>query len=272
MTSDPVLIFVDPIDDNDIMLNGEFAGRTWPWIMNTFETAKATFSIEHEGWLSDSSSAIIDIEEGGSATWNIQLVQYVALDSGHTYEVSYIMDAIEQTNVNVSMHLDVDPYTGYWSNQSQLNELVEYGPFTFECTVNDPRTRFNFGLGMNQGQVYIDAVKLVDLNWEDTHFTGIETKGIQAVSNYSLRNYPNPFNPTTSIEFTIPQVEHVNITIYNLLGEKVKSLVNGRRAAGTHTIQWDGRDDYGNIVNSGCYIYKIISGDYTAAHRMLFLK
>lgn len=93
-------------------------------------------------------------------------------------------------------------------------------------------------------------------------------------SAFSLeQNYPNPFNPTTNIVFSLPKLAEVKLTIYTLLGQRVAVLVdNEKRAAGKHTVQWDGRDKTGNLVPSGVYIYKIESGDFSQARKMLLMK
>lgn len=96
-------------------------------------------------------------------------------------------------------------------------------------------------------------------------------------TDYSLeQNYPNPFNPTTMIQYSLPQDSHVKLTIYNLLGREVRVLYSGARAAGTYTANWDGRDDYGNKLSSGLYIYRlqVQSGDKVSVYtrRMMMLK
>lgn len=92
-------------------------------------------------------------------------------------------------------------------------------------------------------------------------------------SDYSLsQNYPNPFNPSTTIEFALPRQAHVRLSIYNVLGQEVVTLVNGPLAAGTHTRQWLGRDAFGNAVSSGIYFYRIQSKDQSLSRKMLLLK
>ncbi|MBD3170246.1 MAG: T9SS type A sorting domain-containing protein [candidate division Zixibacteria bacterium] len=75
------------------------------------------------------------------------------------------------------------------------------------------------------------------------------------------QNYPNPFNPRTTIKYTIPdlgpQPAQVELVVFNILGEKVKSLVNTRQGVGTYTVIWDGSDDNGNDVSSGVYFYQL---------------
>ncbi len=71
------------------------------------------------------------------------------------------------------------------------------------------------------------------------------------------RNYPNPFNPITNIEYVLPQAGQVTLIIYSILGEKVRTLVDEKTPAGHFAITWDGKDDYGNILSSGAYFYQI---------------
>jgi hypothetical protein len=85
-------------------------------------------------------------------------------------------------------------------------------------------------------------------------------------------NYPNPFNPETEIFFNLPERMFVNLAIYNILGEKVRTLANSAMEEGTHNIYWDGRDDTGTLVASGIYFYKLSAGEFTATRRMILMK
>jgi hypothetical protein len=85
-------------------------------------------------------------------------------------------------------------------------------------------------------------------------------------------NFPNPFNPETDIAFRLAERQEVQLTIYNILGEKVKVLANGVMSAGAHTVRWDGRDEAGNSVSSGIYFYRLSAGDRFETKRMLLLK
>jgi hypothetical protein len=86
------------------------------------------------------------------------------------------------------------------------------------------------------------------------------------------QNYPNPFNPTTVIEYTIPQPENVEIAIYDMLGQRIKTLVSGMHAAGTYEVIWDATNDLGSKVSSGIYLFKITSGKYIAIKKMVLLR
>jgi len=108
--------------------------------------------------------------------------------------------------------------------------------------------------------------------------------GIDTISNISdfeskiprrfelKQNYPNPFNPTTKITYTLPKASLVRLTIYNMLGQEVRSLVNISQAAGSYAVQWNGRHNSGAMVPSGIYLYKIEAGEFTQSRKMVLLK
>ncbi|HOT97746.1 MAG TPA: T9SS type A sorting domain-containing protein [bacterium] len=103
--------------------------------------------------------------------------------------------------------------------------------------------------------------------------TGVDKRGVAVVESYELgQNYPNPFNPTTTIDFSVPKASQVKLTVYNMLGQKVKTLVDRTMVAGTHTIKWDGLDDNGSAVSSGMYIYRLEGQFGVKSHKMMFLK
>jgi hypothetical protein len=87
-----------------------------------------------------------------------------------------------------------------------------------------------------------------------------------------LPNYPNPFNSTTALGYEIPVAGHVALTIYDILGREVRSLVNVYQQAGRHTILWDGRDNSERCLNSGVYFYTLKAGDFTQVRKMVLLR
>ena len=84
-------------------------------------------------------------------------------------------------------------------------------------------------------------------------------------------NFPNPFNPETTISFDVPEPSQIKITIYNRLGQKVRTLLDGTKAAGHYQINWNGTDDFGNKVSSGVYFYQLETEKYTATRKMIFI-
>lgn len=85
-------------------------------------------------------------------------------------------------------------------------------------------------------------------------------------------NYPNPFNPTTTISFSLPDEQEIELTIHNIKGQKVKRLINGQLTAGNHTMIWDGKDTNGKSVGTGIYFYKLKTGNDVLTRKMLILK
>jgi len=85
-------------------------------------------------------------------------------------------------------------------------------------------------------------------------------------------NYPNPFNPTTTIRFSIPEANQVTLRIYNSAGQLVRTLLSENRDAGNHSIVWDAINDNGQKVAAGVYVYRITAGGYTGAKQMILVK
>ena len=110
---------------------------------------------------------------------------------------------------------------------------------------------------------------------DNSTVTSVESKNHRAnVNGFGLvSNFPNPFNPSTTIEFTLPQQGLVKIEIYNILGSKIATLFNNQElSAGLKRVRWDGKDDNGRQVVSGAYIYRITSGNYNVSKKMMLLK
>ena len=94
-----------------------------------------------------------------------------------------------------------------------------------------------------------------------------------APEQFSLhQNYPNPFNPTTSLRYDLPENNLVNITIYDMMGKQVKTLVNQTQDAGYKSVIWDATNDYGKPVSAGIYLYQIQAGEYIQTKKMVLLK
>jgi hypothetical protein len=120
-----------------------------------------------------------------------------------------------------------------------------------------------------------DAINILGLCCKWT--MGVEETSIedlkQAIADYQLfNNYPNPFNPTTNIAFSLPETEDITLTVYNSLGRKVRTLLSGGVSEGKHSILWDGTDDSGDIVPSGMYFYELKSDRGVLQKKMILVK
>jgi hypothetical protein len=86
------------------------------------------------------------------------------------------------------------------------------------------------------------------------------------------QNYPNPFNPQTNFKFSLPQASHVKIDIFNILGQRIKTLVDEDMKAGVYLVDWDGKDEKGVEISSGVYFYRVTAGDFSDIRKMIFMK
>ena len=86
------------------------------------------------------------------------------------------------------------------------------------------------------------------------------------------QNYPNPFNPITSLRYDLPEDGIVNITVYDIMGRIVKTLVNNSQTAGYKSIQWNATNDRNEVVSAGLYLYTIQAGEFRQTKKMVLLK
>lgn len=94
-----------------------------------------------------------------------------------------------------------------------------------------------------------------------------------SVDRFTLeQNYPNPFNPTTVISYQLSETSDVEVTIYNQLGQEVRTLIKERKTAGAYQIEWDGRDHTGKQAASGVYLYHLKAGSYVETRKLVLLR
>ncbi len=126
---------------------------------------------------------------------------------------------------------------------------------------------------------WFDEVLIEELGYDSssTVMPSASSIGKNLPKEFALsQNYPNPFNPETVINYQIPEVQDSKITvslhIYNITGQLVKTLVNGEQEPGYYRVIWDGKDNKGNEVTSGIYLYKIIAGNFQQVRKMIIMK
>lgn len=120
---------------------------------------------------------------------------------------------------------------------------------------------------------YLYSCRLVEFAWGRTPTDVEEEHGDLLPSRHQLsQNYPNPFNPATSIEFDLPRRSQVALSVYNLLGQQIKMLVDDKLPSGNHSIEWNGTDSRGRIVPTGIYFYRFQAGEFVETKKMMLLK
>ncbi|MCL2065506.1 MAG: T9SS type A sorting domain-containing protein [Candidatus Cloacimonetes bacterium] len=120
--------------------------------------------------------------------------------------------------------------------------------------------------GLNFNYLYVDNVRLEQNSSNDNDIVTIPNK------TELLPNYPNPFNPETNIRFNTTKAGYVKIDVYNIRGQKVKTLLNEYVGIGNHNVVWNGTNDNGQNVSSGVYLYRLQTDDFTSTRRMVLLK
>jgi len=115
---------------------------------------------------------------------------------------------------------------------------------------------------------------LDDIYWEGGGTVSIiEDEFSKTPIKYSLNNnYPNPFNPLTTIRYDLPEDGFVNVTIYDMMGRTVKIMVTEEQNAGVKSVQWDATDSFGKPVSAGVYLYQIQADEYIQTKKMVLLK
>ncbi len=131
------------------------------------------------------------------------------------------------------------------------------------------------------GEFLADMVDITEATFVNSNFTGESvikdnstgTDTNAAPALFSLKqNFPNPFNPSTMIGFSVPTSGLVTVKVYDILGRSVKTLVNANMTSGNYSVVWDATDDNGKRVSTGVYLYKITAGSFSATKRMLLMK
>jgi hypothetical protein len=252
--SDTTWINIGSITVPNLVSNGTFSCSNTPWSLNlnTSGGAAATWEILDGSWLSDGGIALISIESGGTDSWHVQFHQGVPIDSGHTYLISFLADVSEPRDINVTFQMNQDPWTEYFHQEITLSEAGSYGPYTFECNNTDRGCYLRFNLGTPQGDVYLDDIIVTDANLSAAPDGDVLAQPRQPVHYIISSNYPNPFNGSTTITYQLPISGEVELSIFNLLGQKVTTLAAGIQPAGYHQVTWNAEG-----FHSGIYIYRI---------------
>jgi len=99
---------------------------------------------------------------------------------------------------------------------------------------------------------------------------GVQPEDMRGI--ISTANYPNPFNPETTISYSLGKDAAVSLEIYNLKGQLVNRLLNANQTKGTHSAVWNGKDSYGRDVASGFYFYRLTAGDSSQTRKILLMK
>ncbi|MDO9578336.1 MAG: FlgD immunoglobulin-like domain containing protein [Candidatus Cloacimonadales bacterium] len=195
---------------------------------------------------------------------------YLPLDVNGTTEMMH------QSLISPEAAIDEISYS--WNAELAVSELL---PITFSAEDFEIPEGFEIGLQFEDAFFNLSLSNFVEYTPADTllSFNVIVSNELAGADDlplpaeYSLMNFPNPFNPSTTIRFDLPEAGKVKLTIYNIKGQKVKQLVSDQLAAGQHSCVWNGKDESNKQAASGVYFYRLkVEGKKTLTNKMLMLK
>ena len=177
-------------------------------------------------------------------------------------------DAEHKPGLHTNFKLSKDgEYIGLYDTDENDNAVID--SYTFGSQQDDVSEG-----RLPNGEGNFTFMSVPTPNGENIGATSVESAVASNPGSFCLlQAYPNPFNSSTTIGCQLPIDYYVQLTIYDILGKKVRTLINNKEAAGKHTVVWDGKDNFGNVVSSGVYFYQLKMGtDNMKTNKMLFMK
>ncbi len=258
-------VFVNMFSSGEDMVdNGDFSGgkQSWDWLVRN--GAQASWSV-------DDNTARINISNGGNNDHDIQLTQPgIMLVEGREYLFEFAAWADESRPVEAKIAQNGDAYTNY--SRIGLTALARNRKhYDYQFVMQDPTdadARIVFNMGGNTANVYIKDVSVTMVGTTDT----VDRTDSFPDAFELVGNYPNPFNPKTTIQYSVAEKQHVVLKIYNLAGHEVATLVDAPKTPGEHRTVWHGLDANGRSVSSGVYFCRLSNGRRVYHQKMLLVK
>ena len=255
IVSSTSLNFQNSIAINFWMKVGEFFDReAYPLSHGNWENRwKISITNKHLRWTVKTNTGIKDLDSETELVLNT-LYNVTALYNGNDFEI-YLngnLDAFTEFSGSI-LTTPISLMVG-----QVLPGITQYN---FKGVLDDIRI-YNYALSYNTIQTLYDFVSDVEDELEN-----------QTPQQFNLvQNYPNPFNSQTNIQFEIPIDSKIRVEIFNILGQKVRTLLNDQKSPGYYSINWNGENDFGEAVNSGIYLLKLSTEKYSSAKKMVLLK
>jgi hypothetical protein len=233
-----------------LLVNGNFSNGNTGWLLFVDPSATANGSVQNGEYA-------VSITNGSTVDWHIQLIQSnLLIENGKSYSLLFEAYAASPRQIAFYIRKASAPHTAY-SGYQTFALTASKQDFSFTFKMNDPtdsKADFSFVLGISNVDVFFDNITLT----EPTTVADDPGESASLPTDFNLlQNYPNPFNPATTIGYRLPQSSEVALTIYDLQGHQVRMLDYGIKAAGHHSVKWDGRNKQGLNVTSGIYFYRI---------------
>ena len=277
---------LDSTDNGTLILSDPISGTfTYSPIENFNGSDNLTFSVS-DGILLDTGTVNITVVGLNDAPSSFALSEqdsvYITMDNFATDSISFTWDE----SIDVDGDELLYDFTASLIVNGQVKAEYNSSSLTIREMKIDHQSVFDeiFAAQAMFGEIEWD-VSVRDSMVEVTSENGALTLGVNASAAvlsingellpevFSLhQNYPNPFNPVTKLRYDLPENGHVNITIYDMLGREVKTLINQAQDAGYRSLIWDATNDYGKPVSAGIYLYQIQAGEYMQTKKMVLLK
>jgi hypothetical protein len=164
-------------------------------------------------------------------------------------------------------------------NPADQKTVFSAGPFTF--APNDTQNIWHAmvgGYGLNASAAkdtvlfYAQIMRSIFYNNLNDFLVGIQDQPVQPHNFKLYQNFPNPFNPNTSIKYELNKSGKISLKIYNILGQEVRTLINTKQSQGIHSVLWDGKNNHGQLVSSGVYLYRLEAGEFVKTRKMILVK
>ena len=229
----------------------------------------------HQVWVTEDNHYMITTEETANHTvklWNIQDINNISLSDEYLGGSHLAHNAYLKGNYAYISHYESGLKV---VDISDPNNIVEVG--YYDTYPQGESSNFHGAWGtypfFSSGKILISDIQT---GLYVVYFAGAAThieNNPKPMTDYSLgKNYPNPFNPATTISYQVPRQSTVRIEIYNMIGQKVRALLNDQKEPGVYKAVWNGRNDSGAQVGSGVYIYRMIAGDFVQVRKMILMK
>ncbi len=229
----------------------------------------------------DNWGAMKVIESSNSLTFEFHSVatNYPLIDS---YTITKVLP-VELTTFTAGLI----PPSSVQLNWSTATEVNNYGFDVERSSTNSGLQKIGFVPGSGNsnspkeysytdhptgGTSFSYRLKQIDVDGKFKYYDAVTVSLTVSKDAQLFQNSPNPFNPTTTIKFYIPNTSDITIKIYDILGREVKTLINQQTTSGYHIVYWNGEDSGGKAVSSGVYLYRLTAGNYSETRKMNLLK
>lgn len=258
VSSDTVFVKVGGISNGEKLTNGSFSCNTLDsWTLNIYNEGNGEITLMDDGYFDDLHYVMYTSDQG-STDWYCQFWQTMPVDSGHIYDVYFLADSDEPRSITVSFQESVDPYRVHVSAGIDIDGADEYSLEGTMAQFSDKLNRFKFNLGGSDIPVYLDNIRVIDRSMSSVKSKELALDG--SIKEFELQQaYPNPFNMSTTIRFSLSENNDIQLDVFNMQGQKVRALAAGEYDSGAHSINWNGVSDDGQIVPSGVYVYRLTS-------------